>query len=67
MASRSTENKLSYITISKKEAVDLIALLTAQLADETAPGCMSGACPEIKLLDRGVITERLVFVVGNKS
>ena len=35
-----------YVVLSRKEALDIIVSLTAQLADEAAIGQMAGAVPE---------------------
>lgn len=35
------------LCITRKEAVEIIALLTGQLGDVTSPGCQSGACPTL--------------------
>jgi hypothetical protein len=51
------------IELSKAEALDLITLLAAQLAQEAAIGRTSGACPEVNISDRGVINRRMVFNV----
>ena len=40
-----------FVILTKREAVSLISMLTAQLAGVPAPGCQSGACFE------GVVNE----------
>lgn len=53
------------ITLSKKEAVDVLALLTGLLGQETVPGNMAGAAPEIKIMDRGLVIKRLFLLINH--
>lgn len=52
------------IQLSKAEALDLITLLAAQLAQATPIGRTSGGCPEINVSDRGTIVRRILFTVA---
>lgn len=63
MASESKDERLSVITLSKKECVDLIGLLAAQLGNQTLVGNYSGATPEVSIVDRGVRVKTLYFIV----
>lgn len=53
--------------LSRKEAADLVGLLTAQLAGVTLIGNQGGACPEIKIVDRGVVIRRLVLMLESEE
>lgn len=55
------------ITLSPSEALDLVTLLTGQLANLPVPGRMSGAAPEIKIDDRGRFEEKLAFFVDHRT
>jgi hypothetical protein len=46
-------DQMSVISLSKMDIVNLITLLSAQLADVCAPGRQGGACPEIVINDKG--------------
>lgn len=64
MASREKiEGFGTVITLSPAEALDLVTLLTGQLAKLPVPGHMAGAAPEITINDRGRIEEKLAFLV----
>lgn len=64
MASRKiVDTNLQCVTVSKAEAVELITLLSAQLAGVPAPGNHGGACPEIRIVEHGQIKDRIVFMV----
>lgn len=54
------------IVMSRSETVNLIGLLAAQLGQTTLQGNMSGAAPDILITDKGVITQRLSFVIEEK-
>ena len=55
------------VLLSPKEAVDLIGLLAAQLAGVPLTVHQLGACPDIKLMDRGFCTKRDVDSAGPRS
>jgi len=64
MATREkVDDKFSVLVLSPGEAVELIALLTAQLGECTLKGRMSGEAPEIRVEDRGTVLERIGFIV----
>lgn len=67
MAKEDIVDQLKIITMDKQEAVDLIGLLAAQLADVALTGNMSGAAPSINVVDKGVIKYRLSFLLERKS
>lgn len=64
MATEIIEKELHAITLDRQEAANLIGLLAAQLAGTTLQGNMSGACPEVRIVDRGVVKHRICFVVN---
>lgn len=53
MASEIKEKNTLIITLSKKEIVDIIGLLTAQLGNVSLCDNMSGASPTISIIENG--------------
>ena len=51
------------VSLTQREIVDLISLLSAQLVNIAAPGQQNGACPDINIWDRGQIKYRMSFVL----
>ena len=51
------------LVLGRKEAVDLIGLLTAQLAGVTLMNTMAGACPSINVNEHGQLKERISISV----
>jgi hypothetical protein len=50
-----------FYSLNKHEVVELITLLTAQLAGVCPVGRQSGACASIKVNDKGRDVKRMVF------
>lgn len=69
MATEYKEKANRFVALSRKEATDLIGLLTAQLAGVALQGNHSGACPEFVVFpvdDKGIPAAdgtRLVFSI----
>jgi hypothetical protein len=63
MAIETKIDKNHYVQLTRKEAVDIIGLLAAQLANETLIGNQGGACPDIVVQDKGHTLYRMVFVI----
>lgn len=61
------QQTLEVVTISKEEAANIIALLAGQLADTHIQGVQSGAAPELRVVDRGQLVKRLVFVIDKAA
>ena len=55
------DDRLTVVTISRKDAADMIALLAGQLAGKPIQGNQGGACPYI-IVDDGM-GKRMTFVV----
>lgn len=53
--------------LTPSEAVEMIAFLSAQLADVPAPNSQMGALPVLKVTKNGAIIEKLTFVVNTTS
>lgn len=67
MASEIIHEELKVIAMSRKEAVDLIGLLAAQLGDVTLSGNHGGACPSFWINDRGHLLYRMAFVLEQEE
>lgn len=67
MASEIIHNELKVIAISRKEAVDLIGLLAAQLGDVTLTGNHGGACPSFWISERGQLLYRMAVVLEQEN
>lgn len=67
MASEIIHEELKVIAMSRKEAVDLIGLLAAQLGDVTLVGNQGGACPSFTVNDRGNTLYRMAFVLEQEE
>jgi hypothetical protein len=61
MATEYSHKELNIISLSRKEAVEIVTLLIAQLANEALPGNASGAIPTVNIVDRGVVKYRLAL------
>jgi len=61
MATECIHKKFRFITLSRKEAVDMIGLLAADLAGETLSGNASGATAAVNVVEHGAIKYRLVI------
>ena len=57
------DGKLEVITLSREEAANVAALLTAQLADVPLQGNEIGAAPVVKLVESGRILCEVAFFV----
>ena len=57
---------MKVISVSKKEAVDIIGLLAAQVANVTLSGNHAGAAPSLNILEHGVIKYRLLLCVESE-
>lgn len=63
MATEDTEGKLRIITLSPQEAVNMIGLLTAQLAGVPLQGHAAGSAPSINITEHGAIKHRMIMFV----
>lgn len=63
MAREVIDDKLHIIALSKKEIVNLVSLLTAQLGSVTLNGHMHGACPDVDIEENGNFRYRMSFVL----
>jgi len=50
--------------LSKAEALDMITLLAAMLAQEAPIGRSSGGCPEINVSERGQVVKRILLTLA---
>lgn len=66
MATELIHNELHVISLDKKEIVDLIGLLAAQLGEVALSGNASGAIPSVNIVDKGSIKYRLAFCLVTK-
>jgi len=65
-----SEHKLEgslVVELDKQEAVNLIGLLTAQLARVPLQGNASGAVPSLNIVEDGVVKYRLLFLLKAKD
>ena len=60
------DNQEYIIGLTKKETVELITLLSAQLAEVPAPGRHSGAAPQF-IVRSPTVNYRLAFLVAEKD
>ncbi len=59
-----TKAQSKILAVSRREALDIVALLTGQLAGLPAPGCMAGAAPVLMITgDDGMVVKRFVIVL----
>lgn len=63
MAREVIDDKLHVIVLSKKEIVNLVGMLTAQLGSVTLGGHMHGACPDVDIEENGNFRYRMSFVL----
>lgn len=63
MAREVVQDHLRMIAVSRHEAANIIALLSAQLGDTNIQGNQAGACPEIRIVENGKIRSIMSFVV----
>lgn len=61
------EAELRVITLSRKEVVDMIGFLVADLAGETLSGNASGAPATFNVVERGAIKYRLILSAERES
>jgi len=61
MATECIHKEVRIITLSRKEVVDMIGLLAADLAGETLSGNASGATAAVNVVEQGAIKYRLVL------
>jgi hypothetical protein len=59
MANKTTHSKTTQILLSRAEALEVISLLTARLANRPLSNRTAGAVPEIVVTDRGSLVERI--------
>jgi len=69
MARVEDDDSIRIVTVSRREALNLISLLASQLADEPLPGNFHahGEVPELNIEDRGHIMYRMVFVLDREA
>jgi hypothetical protein len=67
MANKYTEGKRHYISLSRGEALEIIALLSSHLAGEGIRGLSVGGCPSIDITDKGHTVETLIFALAPKE
>lgn len=67
MAREHLHDALKVVLLSSQEAVDLIGLLTAQLAGVPLIGNQGGAFPTINISENGVIKYRLMIGIDSKE
>lgn len=63
--SEAVPNKGKVITLSKQEALDLVTVLTAQLAQLSLRG-REGEAATIAINNFGVLDERLIFCIDHE-
>ncbi len=61
MASETQHNDLRVIGLSRREALDIVAFLAAQLAGVALQNNAIGAPPSVNVMDRGVVKYRLLL------
>ena len=66
MARQHNDTYGSILELTRKEAADIIGLLSAQLAEEPLIGNHSGACPQIIIeTETDGAKKRMSLIIGN--
>lgn len=55
------------LVLNRQEAVNIIGLLGAQLADRPLVGNLAGACPEVRLTGADGLVRRTSFLVESTA
>jgi hypothetical protein len=61
------EGRRVLVTLSVKEAVEIVTLLTAQIANVPLPGNASGAAPSVSVNKHGQLDHYLIFIVDRNQ
>lgn len=68
MAREVLEDNLRCLVLSKSEAVEVISLLSAQLANDwKGLHVQTGAVPSVGVFDRGVLQHRVALIVEGQK